>query len=101
VVREYYPAFSLAERGTFRVDEYQGGFHPDIFRPRIGSLELFLSARDRPKPPFPPHALFPDQSLTYRRAVHLDILDVSVGYPFPSYQSFPARRTNVVLVSLT
>ncbi len=30
VVREHYPAFSIAERGTFRVDEYQG-FHPDIF----------------------------------------------------------------------
>ena len=30
VVREHYPAFSLAERGTLRLDEYQG-FHPDIF----------------------------------------------------------------------
>jgi hypothetical protein len=30
VVREHYPAFSLAEQGTFRVDQYQG-FHPDIF----------------------------------------------------------------------
>jgi hypothetical protein len=31
VVREHYPAFTLAEHGTFRVDEYQG-FHSDIFR---------------------------------------------------------------------
>lgn len=30
VVREHYPAFSLAEHGTFKVDEYVG-FHPDIF----------------------------------------------------------------------
>jgi hypothetical protein len=30
VVREHYPAFSLAEHGTFQVDEYQG-FHSDIF----------------------------------------------------------------------
>jgi hypothetical protein len=30
VVREHYPAFSLVEHGTFRVDEYQG-FHSDIF----------------------------------------------------------------------
>lgn len=30
VVREHYPAFSLAERGDLRLDEYQG-FHPDIF----------------------------------------------------------------------
>lgn len=30
VVREHYPAFSIAEHGTFRVDEYQG-FHSDIF----------------------------------------------------------------------
>jgi len=30
IVREHYPAFSLAEHGAFRVDEYQG-FHPDIF----------------------------------------------------------------------
>ncbi|HEX6135419.1 MAG TPA: hypothetical protein VFZ24_15725 [Longimicrobiales bacterium] len=30
VVREHYPAFSIAEHGTFRVDEYQG-FHADIF----------------------------------------------------------------------
>ena len=30
VVREHYPAFSLVDHGTFRVDEYQG-FHPDIF----------------------------------------------------------------------
>jgi hypothetical protein len=30
VVREHYPAFSLAQHGTFRVDEYQG-FHSDIF----------------------------------------------------------------------
>jgi len=35
VVREHYPAFSLAERGTFKVDEYQG-FHSDIFRHRDG-----------------------------------------------------------------
>lgn len=31
VVREHYPAFSVAQHGTFRVDEYQG-FHADIFR---------------------------------------------------------------------
>lgn len=30
VVREHYPAFTIAEHGTFLVDEYQG-FHPDIF----------------------------------------------------------------------
>jgi hypothetical protein len=30
VVREHYPAFSLAERGDFKLDPYQG-FHPDIF----------------------------------------------------------------------
>lgn len=30
VVREHYPAFTIAEHGTFFVDEYQG-FHPDIF----------------------------------------------------------------------
>lgn len=30
MVREHYPAFSLVDHGTFRVDEYQG-FHPDIF----------------------------------------------------------------------
>ena len=30
VVREHYPAFTLAEHGTFLVDEYQG-FHADIF----------------------------------------------------------------------
>ncbi|HXT70235.1 MAG TPA: hypothetical protein VN700_10800 [Vicinamibacterales bacterium] len=30
VVREHYPAFSIAQHGTFRVDEYQG-FHADIF----------------------------------------------------------------------
>lgn len=30
VVREHYPAFSLAEDGTFRVNRYVG-FHPDIF----------------------------------------------------------------------
>ena len=30
VVREHYPAFSLVDHGTFRVDEYQG-FHSDIF----------------------------------------------------------------------
>ncbi|HEX6309664.1 MAG TPA: hypothetical protein VFZ69_15925 [Longimicrobiales bacterium] len=30
VVREHYPAFSIVENGTFRVDEYQG-FHADIF----------------------------------------------------------------------
>ncbi len=35
IVREHYPAFSLAEHGTFRVDEYQG-FHPDIFVHRDG-----------------------------------------------------------------
>ncbi len=31
VVREHYPAFSIAQHGTFFVDEYQG-FHSDIFR---------------------------------------------------------------------
>jgi hypothetical protein len=35
IVREHYPAFTLAEHGTFRVDEYQG-FHPDIFVHRDG-----------------------------------------------------------------
>ncbi len=30
VVREHYPAFSLVEHGSFKVDEYQG-FHSDIF----------------------------------------------------------------------
>jgi hypothetical protein len=35
VVREHYPAFTIAEHGTFRVDEYQG-FHPDIFVHRDG-----------------------------------------------------------------
>lgn len=35
VVREHYPAFTIAERGTFRVDEYQG-FHADIFVHRDG-----------------------------------------------------------------
>lgn len=30
VVREHYPAFSIVDHGTFRVDEYQG-FHSDIF----------------------------------------------------------------------
>ena len=35
VVREHYPAFSLAEHGTFRVDEYEG-FHSDIFVHRDG-----------------------------------------------------------------
>lgn len=30
VVREHYPAFSLAERGTLRVDPYMG-LHPDLF----------------------------------------------------------------------
>jgi hypothetical protein len=30
VVREHYPAFSLAERGTLRVDPYVG-LHDDIF----------------------------------------------------------------------
>lgn len=30
VVREHYPAFSIVEDGTFRVDRYQG-FHSDIF----------------------------------------------------------------------
>jgi len=30
VVREHYPAFSLAERGDFKLDEYRG-FHSDIF----------------------------------------------------------------------
>lgn len=31
VVREHYPAFSLIETGSFRVDEYEG-MHADIFR---------------------------------------------------------------------
>ncbi len=31
VVREHYPAFTLAERGSLQVDEYLG-FHADIFR---------------------------------------------------------------------
>ncbi|MFN7917110.1 MAG: hypothetical protein U0Q55_17330 [Vicinamibacterales bacterium] len=35
VVREHYPAFSIVQHGTFRVDEYQG-FHADIFRHRDG-----------------------------------------------------------------
>ncbi len=35
MVREHYPAFSVAEHGTFRVDEYQG-FHSDIFVHRDG-----------------------------------------------------------------
>jgi hypothetical protein len=35
VVREHYPAFTVAEHGTFRVDEYQG-FHSDIFVHRDG-----------------------------------------------------------------
>jgi hypothetical protein len=35
IVREHYPAFSLVEHGTFRVDEYQG-FHSDIFVHRDG-----------------------------------------------------------------
>ncbi len=33
VVREHYPAFALAEHGTFFVDEYRG-FHADIFEHR-------------------------------------------------------------------
>src|SRR4029077_3100579 len=47
VVREHYPAFSLAEHGTFRVDEYQG-FHPDIFVLRhvhcVTAIKVFVSA---------------------------------------------------------
>ena len=35
VVREHYPAFSIADHATFRVDAYQG-FHPDIFVHRDG-----------------------------------------------------------------
>jgi len=35
VVREHYPAFAIAEHGTFRVDEYLG-FHADIFKHRDG-----------------------------------------------------------------
>src|SRR5262245_61881999 len=35
VVREHYPAFSLVDHGTLRVDEYQG-FHADIFVHRDG-----------------------------------------------------------------
>ncbi len=31
IVREHYPAFSVVEKGTFQVDEFEG-FHPDIFR---------------------------------------------------------------------
>lgn len=47
VVREHYPAFSLAEHGTFRVDDYQG-FHPDIFVHADGHAyinnQVFVSA---------------------------------------------------------
>jgi hypothetical protein len=47
IVREHYPAFSLAEHGTFRVDEYQG-FHSDIFVHRDGHSvignQVFVSA---------------------------------------------------------
>lgn len=39
VVREHYPAFSLAEHGTLRVDEYQG-FHTDIFVHRDGHSHI-------------------------------------------------------------
>ena len=35
IVREHYPAFSIAEQGTFKVDRYQG-FHADIFVHRDG-----------------------------------------------------------------
>ena len=35
VVREHYPAFTIVDHGTFRVDEYQG-FHSDIFVHRDG-----------------------------------------------------------------
>lgn len=35
VVREHYPAFSLVDHFTLKVDEYQG-FHPDIFVHRDG-----------------------------------------------------------------
>lgn len=35
IVREHYPAFSLAERGTLRVDPYVG-LHSDIFEHRDG-----------------------------------------------------------------
>lgn len=35
IVREHYPAFSIVDHGTFRVDEYQG-FHSDIFVHRDG-----------------------------------------------------------------
>jgi hypothetical protein len=38
IVREHYPAFSLAERGTLRVDPYLG-LHPDLFEiPRRGAF---------------------------------------------------------------
>ena len=47
VVREHYPAFSLVDHGTFRVDEYQG-FHSDIFVHRDGHSvignQVFVSA---------------------------------------------------------
>lgn len=35
VVREHYPAFSLIESGTFKVDAY-ADYHPDIFKHRDG-----------------------------------------------------------------
>jgi hypothetical protein len=47
VVREHYPAFTLAGHGTLRVDEYQG-FHSDIFVHRDGhsyiNNQVFTSA---------------------------------------------------------
>lgn len=47
VVREYYPAFSLVDHGSFHLDEYQG-FHADIFVHRDGHSaignQVFVSA---------------------------------------------------------
>ncbi len=47
VVREHYPAFSLADRGTLQLDEYQG-LHSDIFVHRDGhsfiNNQVFVSA---------------------------------------------------------
>lgn len=37
VVREHYPAFSLAERGNLQVDAYEG-LHSDLFRHRDGHV---------------------------------------------------------------
>ena len=39
VVREHYPAFSLINSGTFKVDEF-AEFHPDIFKHRDGHWHI-------------------------------------------------------------